>query len=59
LKFPSINQPEEDNAVISKLDAEKCTILQLSEENSRKLRLLASALETVDTSKKISDCKLQ
>ncbi len=49
----------EDNAVISKSDAEKCNVLQLSEENSHKLLLLASALENVNTSKKMSDCKLQ
>jgi len=59
LKFPSGNQPEEDNAIISKSDAKKCAIIQLSEENSGKLLLLASALENVDTSKKMSDCKLQ
>ncbi len=59
LKFPSGNQPEVDNAIISKSDAEKCTILQLSEENSHNLLLLASALENVDTNKKMLDCKLQ
>jgi hypothetical protein len=59
LKSPSGNQSDEDNAVISKLDAEKCTILQFSEENSHKILLLASTLENVDTSKKMSDCKLQ
>ncbi len=36
LKFSSGNQPEEDNAIFSKLDAEKRAILQLSKENSRK-----------------------
>jgi hypothetical protein len=41
LKFPSGNQSDENNATISKLDAEKHTILQLSEENSCKLLLLA------------------
>ncbi len=34
LKFPSGNQSDEDNAVISKSDAEKHAILQLSKENS-------------------------
>jgi hypothetical protein len=52
LKFLSGNQPEEDNTVISKTDAKKCIILQLSEDNSHKLLLSASALENVDTSKK-------
>jgi hypothetical protein len=32
LKFSSGNQPEEDDANISNLDAEKCAILQLSDE---------------------------
>jgi hypothetical protein len=50
LKFPCGNQ---------QFDAKKYTILQLSKENSHKLLLLASALEKVDTSKKMSDCKLQ
>ncbi len=59
LKLPSGNQSDEDNTIISKSDAEKGAILQLSEENSRKLLLLALALENVDTSKKMSDCKLQ
>jgi hypothetical protein len=59
LKFPNGNQPGEDDADISKSDAEKQAILQLSEENSHKLLLLASALENVDTSKKMSECKLQ
>jgi hypothetical protein len=59
LKFPSGNQPEEDNAIISKSDAKNHSILQLSKENSPKLLLLASALENVDTSKKMTDCKLQ
>jgi hypothetical protein len=59
LKFPSGNQLEGDSAIITKLDAEKCTILQLSKENSQKLLLLASALEKMDTSKKMSECKLQ
>jgi hypothetical protein len=59
LKFPSGNQPEQDNIDISKSDAEKHAILQLSEENSSKLLFLASALENADTSKKMSECKLQ
>ncbi len=59
LKFSSDNQPEEDNANISNSDAEKRAILQLSDEDSRKLLLLASALENVDTGKKMSECKLQ
>jgi hypothetical protein len=59
LKFPSGNQVEGDSIIISKSDAEKRAILQLSEENSRKLLLLASALENIDTSKKMSECKLQ
>ncbi len=56
LKFPS-GQSDEDNAVISKLNAEKHAILWLSEENSHKLLLLASALENLDTRKKVLDCK--
>ncbi len=59
LKFPSGNQSDEDIVDISKLDADKCAILQLSKENSCKLLLLASALENTDTSKKMSDSKLQ
>ncbi len=59
LKFPSGNQPEEDNTIISKSDAKKCTILQLSEENSRKILLLSSAFENTDNAKNISDSKLQ
>jgi hypothetical protein len=55
LKFPSGNQSDEDNTVISKLDAEKCIIIQLSEEISWKLLLLASALENTDNIKKMSD----
>ncbi len=41
LKFPSGNQSDKDNALILKLDAKKCAILQLSEENSCKLLVLA------------------
>jgi hypothetical protein len=59
LKFSSGNQAEEDDADTSNLDAEKRAILQLSDENSRKLLFLASALENVDTCKKMSECKLQ
>jgi hypothetical protein len=59
LKFPSGKQLEGDSTNISKSNAEKSTILQLSKENSRKLLLLASTLENINTSKKMSDCKLQ
>ncbi len=59
MKFSSGNQPEEDVADISNSDAEKRAILQLSDEDSRKLLLLASALENVDIGKKMSECKLQ
>jgi hypothetical protein len=59
LKFSSGNQPEEDVADISNSDAEKRAILQLSDKDSRKLLFLASALENVDTGKKMSECKLQ
>jgi hypothetical protein len=52
LKFSSGNQPEEDDADISNSDAEKRAILQLSDENSCNLLLLASALENVDTARK-------
>jgi hypothetical protein len=55
LKFPSGNQPEEDDADISKMDVEQCAVLQLSEENSLKLLLLASTLGNLDTSKKMSE----
>ncbi len=55
LKFPSGNQPEEDDTDISKMDIEQCAILQLSEENSLKLLLLASTLGNLDTSKKMSE----
>ncbi len=49
LKFPSGNQLiEGDSAIVSKSDAEKCAILQLSEENRQKLLLLASALENME-----------
>jgi hypothetical protein len=51
-KFPSGDQPDEDNSDISKSDADKCTILQLSEDNCCKLLLLASALENTDSNKK-------
>jgi hypothetical protein len=58
LKFSSGNQLEGDSAIISKSDAKKHAILQLSEENSCKLLLLASALVNMDSSKKMSECKL-
>jgi hypothetical protein len=38
---------------------EKHATLHLSDEDSRKLLLLASSLENSDTSKKMSDSKLQ
>ena len=60
LKFPSGNQPDADNVDnISNSEAEKRAILQLSDEDSRKLLLLASALENVGSNKKMSECKLQ
>jgi hypothetical protein len=59
LKFQSGNQTDEANAGLSKSDAGKHTILKLSEENSCKLLLLASALENIDTNKKMMDSKLQ
>ncbi len=59
LKLSNGNQPDENVVDISKSDAKKCAILQLSKENSHKLLLLASALENMDTSKKMSECKLQ
>ncbi len=46
MKFPSGNQPEQDNIDISKSDAEKHAILQLSGENSSKLLFLAVAGHT-------------
>ncbi len=58
-KFQSGNQSDEVNTDISKSDADKCAILHISEENSCKLLLLASALENTGTNKKISDSKLQ
>jgi hypothetical protein len=59
LKFPSSNKSDEDSTVISKSDAKKHAILQISQENSQKLLLLASALENTDNIKKMSDSKLQ
>jgi hypothetical protein len=56
LKFPSGNQLAWDSTIISNSDADKRAILQHSKENSRKLLLLASALENVKTSKKMSEC---
>ncbi len=58
-KFPSGNQSDEQDENISKSTLEKHATLHLSDEDSRKLLLLASALESSDTSKKMSDCKLQ
>jgi hypothetical protein len=55
LKFPSGNQSEKDNPVISKLDAEKCAIHRLSEENRCKLLLFGKC----GYQQKMSDCKLQ
>jgi hypothetical protein len=59
LKFPSVIQLEGDSTKISKSDDEKRAILQLSKENSQKLLLLASILENVNASKKMSEYKLQ
>jgi hypothetical protein len=58
-KFSSGNQPDEEDKNISKSTLEKHAALYLSDEDSRKLLLLASALESSDTSKKMSDFKLQ
>ncbi len=58
-KFPSGNQPVEKVKDISKSSAAKGSLLPLSDEDSRKLLLLTSALEKSDSSKKMSDCKLQ
>ncbi len=56
-KFPSSNQPDKKVEDISKSSAEKCSLLPFSNEESHKLLLLA--LESSDTSKKMSDSKLQ
>ena len=58
-KFPSSNQSDEEDKDISKTTSEKRATLYLSDDDSRKLLLLASALENSDTSKKMSDSKLQ
>jgi hypothetical protein len=58
-KFPSGNQSDEEDENISKSSLEKRATIHLSDEDSRKLLLLASALESSDTSKKMSDSKLQ
>jgi hypothetical protein len=58
-KFPSGNQFDEEDENISKSSLEKRATLHISNEDSRKLLLLASALESSDTSKKMSDSKLQ
>ncbi len=58
-KFPCGNQSDEDDKEISKSTLEKRAILHLSDEESRKLLLLASALENSDTTKKMLDSKLQ
>ncbi len=54
-KFPSGNQSEEGDENISKTTLEKHATIHLSDEESRKLLLLASALENSDTSRKMSD----
>jgi hypothetical protein len=58
-KFPSGNQPDNKVEDISKFSAAKHSLLPLSDDDSHKLLLLALALEKSDTSKKMSDCKLQ
>ncbi len=58
-KFPSGNQSDEEEENIFKSTLEKCASLHLSEDDSCKLLLLASALEKSDTSMKMSDSKLQ
>jgi hypothetical protein len=58
-KFPSGNQSDEEDENISKYTSEKRATLHLLDEDSHKLLLLASALEKSDTSKKMSDSKLQ
>ena len=57
-KFPSGNQSDEEVENISKSTLEKRATTHLSDEDSRKLLLLASALENSDNSKKMSDSKL-
>ncbi len=46
-KFPSGNQSDEEDENTSKSSLEKRATLHLSDEDSRKLLLLASALEKV------------
>ncbi len=58
-KFPSGNEPDKKVENISKSSAEKCSLPPLSDEDSRKLLLLALALESSDSNKKMSDSKLQ
>jgi hypothetical protein len=58
-KFPSGNQSDEDDEDISKNTSDKSATLHLSDDDSCKLLLLASALENSDTSKKMLDSKLQ
>jgi hypothetical protein len=58
-KFSSGNQSVEEDENISKSTLEKRATLHLSDEDSHKLLLLASALESSDTSNKMSDSKLQ
>ncbi len=58
-KFPSGNQSDEEDEEIFKSAVDKHPILHLPDEDSHKLLLLASALENSDTTKKMSDSKLQ
>ena len=58
-KLSSTNQSDEEFENISKSTLEKRATTHLSDEDSRKLLLLASALESSDTSRKMSDSKLQ
>jgi hypothetical protein len=58
-KFSSGNQSNEEDGNIYKSTLEKRAGLHLSDEDSRKLLLLASALEKSDTSMKMSDSELQ
>ncbi len=58
-KFSSGNQSDEEDENISKSTLDKRATLHLSDEDSRKLLLLASALESSDTSRKMSDSKVQ
>ncbi len=58
-KFPSSNQSDEEDENVSKSTLEKRATLHLLEDDSHKLLLLASALENSETSKKMSDSKLQ